>query len=209
RGVDMRFNKRIFWLFAASCIPAYFLSALWLPIPVVVYILVIISAVAQVFAAGIFFRQLYRQSRLLQDISATGRWLIWLSGWALAIKLLLQLGSTVPSLSNLAFGFRPIVIGYLHLVLLAVISLFLLGFILIRQHIPLTRLTLWSVYTFTMGIVLNELFLMIQGISAMSYEGVPYMDVLLLGAGLVMFTGLLLLNIAVRRRRYSSTGNAA
>ncbi|HEX6915552.1 MAG TPA: hypothetical protein VF145_09945, partial [Chitinophagaceae bacterium] len=51
RGVNMQFNKKVFWLFALACIPAYFLSALWLPIPMAVYILVVISAVAQVIAA--------------------------------------------------------------------------------------------------------------------------------------------------------------
>ena len=40
--------KKIFWLFATAALPAYFLSTLWMPLPVWVYILVIIAAFAQV-----------------------------------------------------------------------------------------------------------------------------------------------------------------
>ena len=44
------------------------------------------------------------------------------------MKLSLQMVSVVPSLSTLTVGFRPIVIGYLHLVLLGVITIFLIGY---------------------------------------------------------------------------------
>lgn len=47
--VSVRIQKTIFWLFAAACVPAYFLSALWLPMPALAYSLVVLSAVAQAF----------------------------------------------------------------------------------------------------------------------------------------------------------------
>jgi hypothetical protein len=197
-GVSMDFMKKVFWLFAAACIPAYFLSALWLPIPIPIYILVVLSAIAQVIGGYILFTQVNKQKSFLKIHNATGNWLMWLAGASLAIKLLLQLGSTIPSLSDLAFGFRPIVIGYLHLVLLAVISLFIIGYIISQRYIELNRSVLWGSYIFTAGIVFNEIFLMIQGISGLSYESVPHMDKLLLAAGIVMFIGLLLLNISSR-----------
>jgi hypothetical protein len=197
-GMNMNFMKKVFWLFAAACIPAYFLSALWLPIPVPVYVLVVLSAMSQVLGGYLLFTHVNRQKALLRRYNATGNWLMWIAGASLAIKLLLQLGSTIPSLSDLAFGFRPIVIGYLHLVLLAVITLFILGYIISQRYIQLNRLVLWGTYTFTAGIVLNEIFLMIQGISGLSYESIPHMDKLLLVAGIIMFIGLLLLNISAK-----------
>ena len=197
-GLNMVLMKKVFLLFAAACVPAYFLSALWLPIPIPVYIIVILSAIAQVVGGYILFNQVNKQKRLIKLNNATGNWLMWLSGAALAIKLMLQLGSTIPSLSDLAFGFRPIVIGYLHLVLLAVITLFILGFIISQGYLQLNKYVLWGTYIFTAGIILNEMFLMIQGVSALSYEGVPYINELLLAAGIVMFLGLLLLTISAR-----------
>jgi hypothetical protein len=204
-GMNMTFMRNVFLLFAIACVPAYFLSALWLPIPIPVYILVVISAIAQVIGGYILFTRINKYKNLLKINNITGNWLMWLAGVSLAIKLLLQLGSTIPALSDLAFGFRPIVIGYLHLVLLAVITLFILGYIISRRYIQLNRTVLWGTYIFTAGIFLNEIFLMIQGISALSYEGVPYIDKLLLAAGVVMFSGLLMLNISTRSSVDEST----
>ena len=68
-----------------------------------------------------------------QRIIKPARIILTLSFLALTIKFMLQSGSVIPSLSTLAFGFRPIVIGYLHLVLLGFTTLFLLGSMLEDQ----------------------------------------------------------------------------
>ena len=67
-------------------------------------------------------------NKLKPKISTTSKYILTCSAIALSVKLLLQLVSTIPSLSNLAFGFRPIVIGYLHLVLLGVIGVTVYGY---------------------------------------------------------------------------------
>lgn len=199
RGISVAFLRPVFLLFAAACIPAYFLSALWLPIPVVVYILVVAAAIAQVVAGVMLYKGLRRSEfTTVMNASQTGRKLVFLAGMALAIKLLLQLGSTIPSLSDLAFGFRPIVIGYLHLVLLAVITLFIVGYLFSAQLVLNNRGAVRGAWVFTAGIVLNEVLLMGQGIAAMSYQGVPFADLGLLIAGIVMFAGLLMMNLSLR-----------
>ncbi len=127
-GVSEKIHARIFWLFALACVPAYFLSALWLPMPLWVYVLVVLAAFSQAIGWGILCKEIWPKRRnVLRAIPSGFWWIILLGCIANTIKLLLQLGSTVPALSKLAFGFRPIVIGYLHLVLLAVISLFIIG----------------------------------------------------------------------------------
>ena len=123
-----------------------------------------------------------------------GRWLLFVSALTLSIKLLLQLGSTIPSLSQLAFGFRPIVIGYLHLVLLGVISIFLIGYILSFQLIKITKLTTIGVGVLVTGIFVNELFLMMQGVAALRYHLIPFINEGLLIAAVIMFSGLVLMN---------------
>jgi hypothetical protein len=102
----------------------------------------------------------------------------------------LQLGSTIPSLSQFAFGFRPIVIGYLHLVLLGVFTLFLLGFIFSLNIFHFKKNTIAGCLIFTAGIILNEIGLMTQGIAALSYNSIPYINEYLLGMAVVMFTGI-------------------
>jgi len=189
--------KKIFWLFALACIPAFFLSALWLPIPVWVYVLVILAAVAQL-AGWIWILGLLKKHRLIiqNKFSVSACRILLLSAVALSLKLLLQLGSTIPSLSILAYGFRPIVIGYLHLVLLGVISLFLLGYMNGCGYILINKTSLKGMFIFVSGIILNEILLMIQGVGDLGYNNVPYINESLLITACILFTGMLVINIS-------------
>jgi hypothetical protein len=186
--------KRIFTLFVTAVVPAYFLSTLWMPIPLWVYILVIAAAIAQIlgwiYMVGIIKKQAYTLNNTLPPIA---KWFLIFSSIALSIKLLLQLGSTIPSLSDLAFGFRPIVIGYLHLVLLGIITLFILGYIFASKAIITNKNSIAGAGIFAAGIIINEVFLMTQGVAALDYTNIPFINEALLCAAIVMFTGLLIL----------------
>ena len=190
---------KIFRLFAFAIIPAYFLSALWMDIPVWVYILVILSAIAQV-AGWVWFVKLIRNnwSLLEPKFSTTSKYILACSAVALTAKLFLQLGSTIPSLSDLAFGFRPIVIGYLHLVLLGVISLFLLGSMFSEDYFYNNKRSVTGVFIFAGAVILNEVLLMVQGVSAITYTSIPFINEMLLGTALLLFTGAFLMAFTKR-----------
>jgi hypothetical protein len=119
------------------------------------------------------------------------RMLLALCGVAFSVKLLLQSASVVPSLSHLAFGFRPIVIGYLHLVLLGVISLFIIAYTIALKLVHINKFLRAGVITATTGILLNEIFLMIQGVADISYLPIPAMNFFLLIAAVILFSGFL------------------
>lgn len=188
--------KTIFWIFALSCVPSYFLSALWLPIHKIIYVLVVISAVMQM-VGWIWFLKIIRNyfPALRKELSDPAKWLFLLAAVAMSIKLLLQLGSTLPSLSQLAFGFRPIIIGYLHLVLLGLFSLFILGYIIAEKLLVTHKLTIAGLIIFVSGVFINELFLMFQGLMALATKSIPYINELLLFAAIILFTGISLINI--------------
>lgn len=182
----------IFFLFA--CVPAYFLSALWLHIPQWVYWLVVLAALMQL--AG--WIQLIIVMKGISDVLKNtlglfSRRVLFLSALALTIKLTLQALSVIPSLSQLAFGFRPIVIGYLHLVLLAVISLFILGY-MTGFVLKTSQLMLAGLGVFIAGIIFNEALLMIQGFGDLYYVSLPYINVFLFFVSLLLFAGMLILN---------------
>lgn len=205
-AIIKRFNisedslKRIFWLFAFASVPGYFLSTLWMPMPLWVYILVVIAAFAQVIGFIWLVKIIkFKWSIIKKHFSLTVKCILGLSTLALSVKLLLQLGSTIPSLSNLAFGFRPIVIGYLHLVLLGVITLFLLGYIFSEMHFRLNKITTTGIFIFASAVMLNEIILMVQGTAAMSYNTIPFVNEMLLGAALLLFTGALLMSFGKRK----------
>src|SRR5690606_23248505 len=112
-------------------IPAYLLSILWAKLPWWLYIFAILAVVLQLFGWVITVKQI--RKLLQQKLPAIERLpyiLLGLCGLAYSIKLVLQTASVIPSLSHFAYGFRPIVIGYLHLVLLGVITLFIIAYII-------------------------------------------------------------------------------
>lgn len=189
--------KKIFWLFFLACIPAFFLSALWMKVPIWVYILVVLSAFAQLVGWIWLIKLLKPQLAFIKStFSLFARRILLLSAIALTLKLLLQLGSTIPSLSTLAFGFRPIVIGYLHLVLLGVITMFMLGYIVTNNFIKINKQAIWGIVIFIIGVIINEIFLMLQGAAGMDYISIPYINESLFVTACILFTGMLLLNLS-------------
>jgi hypothetical protein len=196
--------KIIFWLFCLACIPSYFLSTLWMSIPMLIYWLVFISAIAQFVGWTILVKLLFKSKTDIKQIfPAKGGRLLLLSAIALTIKLLLQLGSTHPALSQLAFGFRPIVIGYLHLVLLGVITIFILGYIISMNFIAARKYFLRGIWIFISGIIINEILLMTQGVAGLSYIIIPCINESLLVAALIMFSGILVFNWNSYNRKIS------
>lgn len=185
------FFKKTFWLFFASCIPAYFLSTLWLDLPIWIYLVTVVAAFIQVYAWFRFLIIIIKTKReFLYNFPFFLRYILLFVAFALSIKFLLQLGSTIPVLSTLAFGFRPIVIAYLHLVLLAIISLFLLFYVYANHLIHFNRQIKIGVITFSIGVLLNEIILAIQGVASFSYTPIPYVNEMLFGAAIVLVIGI-------------------
>lgn len=185
------FFETTFKLFVIACIPAYFLSTLWLDLPLWLYAITVFAAIIQVFA---WFRFLYilikTRKNLLQNYSPLLRYILVFISFGLSVKLLLQLGSTVPVISQLAFGFRPIVIAYLHLILLAIITLFLLFYITANRLVFVTKNIKIGILIFSIGVLLNETILAVQGIASFSYTLIPFVNEILFGVALILFFGI-------------------
>jgi hypothetical protein len=192
---EERKMKYIFWIFALSCVPSFFLSALWLPIHQGIYLLVVISAIMQLLAWIWFIKLLFNNISILKEkMSNPAKWLMSLAAIAMSIKLILQIGSTYPPLSQLTFGFRPIVIGYLHLIFLGIISLFLLGYIISEKLLARNRTVIIGILIFVSGVFINETLLMIQGVSAIYTESVSHINIFLFIAAIIMLIGTFLIN---------------
>jgi hypothetical protein len=121
------------------------------------------------------------------------RWLLGLSLVALIIKILLQAGSIFPEVSKLAFGFRSIVIAYLHLVLLGFTTLFLLGYILLEGHITHHKKAIMALVLFSIGVFSNEFVLMMQGVASFGYVLIPYINETLFAVSLFMLLSMIAL----------------
>ncbi len=200
-GASYIILKRIFWLFFLASIPGYFLSTLWLPLPTWVYLIIVIAAILQILGLLYLIQVVHAKKSQFKIKGNFGNLLLLLSLIALCIKLLLQLFSTIPFLSQIAFGYRSIVIGYLHLMLLGVISLSIIGYILHQHLIDINSKQRKGLWIFVIGVIFNQLLLMIQGLTGMLYLFVPYINEFLMGAALVMFIGLFIFNINFNKHK--------
>jgi hypothetical protein len=198
---QFKYDKVFFKLFYISFVPAYFLSTLWAKLPIWLYIIVVIAAFIQVFVWIKIIKAIKTSLKLGgTTLNKFQIYLFLFVGIAFTIKLLLQLGSTIPAVSTLAFGFRPIVIAYLHLVLLAVISVFILSYLYTFKLIEVNKLTTTAFGVFVIGILLNELVLAVQGIAAFSYIVVKYVNETLFGISLILLIGAFLMVFSQKRK---------
>lgn len=221
RGVDVgRPGFRVFvGLMGAACVPAYGLSLLWMGPPAWLRVLAASAALMQVAALMVLLFMI-RGLRLGfggRQFGLVGRpilrepgegWmgpaglLVSLSMLSFVIKLSLQALSVVPALGSFAFSFRPVIIGYLHLVVLGFISFFLLGFFIQTGLLSEPRgAAYWGLSFFIIGVIGNELVLLVQSGLAMgsvAWTAAPYY---LLAVAALMFVGLAGMCWGGRRRR--------
>lgn len=193
-------DSKLFKTFFIACIPAYLLSILWAKLPWYLYVLPVVAVLLQLWGLSIFVKKVIIHLKHIKTTwPKTVQWLFGLVFIALIIKFLLQAGSVFPEISKLAFGFRSIVIAYLHLVLLAFTTLFLLGYMFLDKYIRQNKLSNISLIVFSIGVFANEFVLMIQGVTSFVYILVPYLNQVLFGVSLIMLFSLILLVFSYKK----------
>ncbi|PPL00887.1 hypothetical protein [Parapedobacter indicus] len=193
--ISLKHASLVFWTFALSCIPLYFLSVLWWDIPGWLYTLVVSAVMLQTTAWATWLYTVFAKRRLYKHrLSTISRWLLIGIVLAVSIKILLQGLSAFPSLSQLTYGFRPIVIGYLHLVLLVIITLFLITYGYMQKILYTNRIAVIATGILVAGIMLNELLLLLQGALGLINISVAYlpMGLAIAAASIVLGLGGLL-----------------
>jgi hypothetical protein len=119
---------------------------------------------------------------------------------AFILKIILQMLSIVPFLSNFAFGYRPVVIGYLHLSFLGIISLFILGYLNQLLRTQNRHLDGGGLILFVSGFLIQEIVLMCQGLEAIEVQPLPYANIILFASALLMAVGLIWTTIGIRKK---------
>lgn len=120
--------KQIGTWMAAACVPAYALSILFSKPGTFFNILGAAGGVLQIIALIIFLKEINRIKKYLYlNFNSAVMKLFQLILLALILKLLLQLASAHPVIAEMAYDMKPVVIAYLHLVLVGIITFFLLA----------------------------------------------------------------------------------
>ncbi len=192
--------KKYFNVFALTVIPTFGLSVLWAKLPVWLYIIVVASTFAQLAAWVVLAMHLLRYFRQHGKvfIPAWIRLFFYAAALAFTLKFTLQAVSVIPSLSQLVFGFRPVVIAYLHLVLLGVYSLFIIGYLFSKGWLKPVKMTKAAAGMLLAGVLLNELLLAVQGFAAFAYMPVPYINEALLAAALVLLCSAIAMVVSLQ-----------
>ena len=190
-GISEKQNKLIFWLLFVGCVIGYGLSVLWMKMPVSIFAAIVVATIMQTIGAVLLFVFIKKNwTNLVLKWSPMHRFVLLYAGFAFAVKIALQLGSTIPALNQFAFGFRNVVIAYLHLVLLMCIATFLINQILATHYFTITNKLLMGFKLLLLGIFLNELILGLMGVFSIKYISIPFANEMLLGVSVLMFASI-------------------
>lgn len=183
-----------FRLFAMSCVPVYLLSINWMTFPNLLHVFSVLTALVQLAAFGSFAMMIWQsREKIMQRLPSIAQLLLVAVFIAMSIKFLLQTASSLPAIAHLAFGLRPVVIAYLHLVLLGIVTLFLICLFYTHNVIKRGATTHIGIGIFVFGVVLNEFFLMIQGIGSLSGIYVSHLPELLAIVSVILAVGVAVL----------------
>jgi hypothetical protein len=194
---DLDANKdvrRFSLVLSVSVVPTLALSYLWHFETFFIRSIAIVGCACLVLTLVLFFRMLHSLRFELKNIGVFAKRVGLLSMIAFALKTLIQSGIIVPTIGIEVFGDRPIIIGYLHLVLLGFITLYLLSHLIETGYFSRNiRTSKTGIVVFATGIIVNELILMTQGLTAMMMMSSTIYPTLLLLASIWLFTGAALI----------------
>lgn len=128
------------------------------------------------------------------------------------LKVTFQSLSVLPEFAQIVYNYKNFVIGFIHLLMLGVISGFLFAFILKSDLVMYSKSLNFGIYSFILGFLLTELLLLIQG--AMFYYGngmLPYYYLLLFIFSILLPLGIyiLLFNIIKQKNHATKTSKTS
>jgi hypothetical protein len=133
--------------------------------------------------------------------------MIYLSLSAFLIKTVLQSFTLFPMVGNAVFGDRPVIIGFLHLVFLGFVTLFIVTWLAQKGFLNVKlEFTRFALVSFTCAVILNEAVLMTQGLGAMFIKSSYIFPWLLWLLSIALFLSALLILIS-RIQSKSNSGH--
>ncbi len=185
--------KRFFFFLFISCFLTYALAVTWSnPLPILFYINS--SGVALQLVALFYFLKLAKEvwKQLQNTLEVTPRLLFFLSFFSFGFKIFIQSAVIIPAIAVVAYTIRNYAMGFLHLMLIGMVTLFLFGFAeqmkLIRLDNLLGKI---GIRVFIVGFILSEAILFLQGTMFWGAMGfMPYYYELLFGVSAMLPIGL-------------------
>lgn len=185
--------KSGFWMYFISLFPWYFLSILWVDLGSFSYALATIGSLGQwigimmiIIGINKFWGSIKSTMPMFTTISLIITFIL------LFLKSLMELGLIAPSLADLVYETRSVIVGYLHFTLLGFISLFILTQYQMIWIIDTARKAVTIGYIiFYGGFLLNEFLLFTMGLTSwLNVMTLPYYMEGLLIASILLTVGI-------------------
>lgn len=191
-SLPLKSGKIFLLLMVVACIPAYALSTLWTQPAPWVHIVAFIAGLLQIIAAVYLFLFLKAvAARLRNTLDKNVKKLLLFALIAFYIKIVLQFLSAFPVIADLAYGVRNFTIGFLHIVFLGFVSVFLIGWFAQLKLINLNnKIAQKGIWLFLSGFILSELLIFLQPLLFMKGIMIPYYFELLCWISLLMPLGI-------------------
>lgn len=203
-SLPLKSGKIFLLLMVVACIPAYALSTLWTQPAPWVYIVAFIAGFLQIIAAVYLFLFLKAvAARLRNTLGKNVKKLLLFALIAFYIKIVLQFLSAFPVIADLAYGVRNFTIGFLHIVFLGFVTVFLIGWLAQLKLVNLNnKVAQKGVWLFLSGFILSELLIFLQPLLFMKGIMIPHYFELLCWISLLMPFGIgILYYFSLHQRR--------
>jgi len=195
-------SAKAFHILFYSNLGAYVLSLLGFSIPGYIYAIGILCAFAQLAGARYLYILLFMgEMKVFKENGGAGQIFFRLSFLALFLKYIFQLISAVPQIGYPAFVVRDITIGYIHLVMLGVMTLGVLGWFASNGLFEIGGLARAGLYIFIAAFFALELILFYPSPAGwFGLSPIPNTSLLMLILSAFMLVGSLIIFISSLRR---------
>jgi hypothetical protein len=205
--ISKKTQQNFYWFSVLLCVsifPSLFLSFLWQD-PNNLFRIIALAGSILIFVSVTWFivsaLPVLKYSK--QAVPAV-RYILFLSTGAFVLKMLLQSFTIFPLVGNAVFGDRPVIIGFLHLVFLGFVSPFILAYYVQKNLLNIKiKLTGFGLIIFMLGVVCNELTLMLQGLGAMFLKSSYLFSWILWAISILLTAGAILIFTARMKSKTS------
>ncbi len=172
-----------------TVLPSMFLNYLW-HYPNTVYRILALAGSISLLVCIIYFLATAWSVRYIFKKNIKAVKIIGITAMsAFVLKMAMQAFTIFPALGSLVFANRPMIIAFLHLVLLGFVSLYLITHFLYAGYMQMNKRSTIAAYVFATAVVANELVLFMQGTGVMFMTNSRMYNWLLWGTGIWLVVG--------------------
>jgi len=184
-------------LLCLSTLPSMFLAFLWHNITLPFQLICIAGSILLFLSFMWFILCLPLLIKKFKLVIPSIRYMAISSLGAFLLKLFLQSLTIFNAVNILVFGNRPMIMGFLHLIFLGFVTLFLIIYFTQKEILnSKSSFTQFALLLFTIAVILNEALLMLQGLGGILIAGNPLFSWYLWGVGILLLIGTLLIALA-------------